>query len=110
MGDTVQSVMERAVEKQRIDPIFWRDVKGWELWQSQKMLGGPFRWGISSERLATVPGLVSDSLLLLKRWPLSLAIGGSASSSSASSPKLSSVGQPVLLLRLPHPALFSRIG
>ena len=104
-SDSVQSVMERAVEQERIDPIRWRQVDGWELWASRAKAGRPIHSGTSSERLLKLLPFPDESLLVLTRRPLPPATSSSSSSASSSSslPSSTSYSQPVLSPSLTAP-------
>jgi hypothetical protein len=93
--DSVQSVMQRAVDEELIDPIRWREVAGWELWGSRAKAGHPIQSGTSSERLRKLLPFPDESLLVLTRQPLPPTTSSSSSSSSASASLPSSDGQPV---------------
>ena len=97
-GDSVQSVMERAVEKKRIESIDWKDVAEWQLWGSREKVGRPIQSGTSSERLLKLLPFPDESLLVLTRRPIPPTISSSSSSFAPSSslPSSTSYSQPVL--------------
>ena len=69
-GDSVQSVVERAVEKERIEPIRWKDVAGWKLLDSRDEDAKEVKSGTYSERLSKLPPFPDESLLILTRRPV----------------------------------------
>jgi hypothetical protein len=97
-GDSLADVVDRATDKERIDPIRWREVAGWELWGSRAKAGHPIQSGSSSERLMKLLPFPDESLLVLTRQPLPPTTSSSSSSSSASASLPSSDGQPVRYL------------
>jgi hypothetical protein len=68
--DSVQTVVERAVEKRRIRLIFWMDVAGWKLRDSREEDAKQVASGTSSEPLSDLPHFPSKSLLILTRRPV----------------------------------------
>ena len=62
-GESLADVVERAVEKERIESIRWKDVAGWELWDSRakakRLHSG------TSQRAAVGPSATSQSKSLL---------------------------------------------
>ena len=69
--DSLADVVERAVEKGRINKIFWKDVAGWKLLDSRDEEAKEITSGKSSERLAKLPPFPDESLLILTRRPKS---------------------------------------
>ena len=69
-GDSVQSVVERAVEKERIESIRWKDVAGWKLLVSREEDAKEVKSGTSSERLSKLPPFPDESVLILTRGPV----------------------------------------
>ena len=69
-GDSVQSVVERAVEKERIESIRWKDVAGWKLRDSPEEDSKELASGTFSKPLLDLPQLISKSLLILTRRPV----------------------------------------
>jgi hypothetical protein len=65
-GDSLSDVLERAVEKKRIESIDWKDVAGWRLWDSPEKVQ-LLHSGTRSEPLLDLPQFPSKSLLLIKR-------------------------------------------
>ena len=96
-GDSVQSVMERAVEKKRIESIDWKDVAEWQLWGSPEKVQR-LHSGTRSKRLSELLPFPDESLLVLTRRPIPPTISSSSSSFAPSSslPSSTSYSQPVL--------------
>jgi hypothetical protein len=67
--DLLEDVVERAVEKGRINKIFWKDVAGWKLQDSRDEKAQVLKSGKSSELLLDLPEFPSKSLLILTRRP-----------------------------------------
>ena len=92
--DSVQAVVERAVEKKRIESIDWKDVAGWKLLDSRAEKAEQLHSGTSSQRLLKLPPFPDESLLLVTRRRGTAASTASASSSStfaASSPSVQQI-------------------
>ena len=77
-GDSVQSVVKRAVEGGDIHSIFWKDVAGWKLRDGREEEAKEVASGTSSERLSKLPHLPDESLLILTRRPVPPITTGSA--------------------------------
>jgi hypothetical protein len=60
-GGSVSKVVERAVEKRRINDIFWRDVECFQLDDGERRT--------ADARLATLPPFTDDSVLTITRRP-----------------------------------------
>jgi hypothetical protein len=67
--DSLADVVERAVEKGRINEIFWKDVVGWKLLDSRDEKAQVVKSGKSSELLLDLPEFPSKSLLVITRRP-----------------------------------------
>ena len=67
--DSLADVVERAVEKERIETIRWKDVAEWKLLDSRDEEAKELTSGKSSERLAKLPPFPDESLLILTRRP-----------------------------------------
>ena len=89
-GDSVQSVLERAVEKERIEAIRWKDVEGWKLTRPDDSV---VEEGGRSKPLLDLPPFPSKSLLLTTRRRGTAASTASALSSSASAASSPSIQQ-----------------
>jgi hypothetical protein len=83
-GDSVQSVVLRAVEQRLIRPIFWMDVTGWQLRESRQLDAPQIASGTSSEPLLDLPPFPSKSLLTITRRPVPSITRSSSSSLAAS--------------------------
>jgi hypothetical protein len=91
-GDSVQAVVERAVEKERIESIRWKDVAGWQLRESRQRDARQIASGTSSERLVKLLPFPEESLLTITRrialstasYPSSSSVSSSSSSSTSS--------------------------
>jgi hypothetical protein len=70
VGDSLADVVERAVEKGRINSIYWKDVAGWKLRDSREDEAKQVASGTSSERLSKLPPFPDESLLILTRRPV----------------------------------------
>ncbi len=77
-GDSVQSVVKRAVEGNDINSIFWKDVAGWKLRDSRDEDAKEVKSGTSSERLSKLLPFPDESLLILTRRPVPPITTGSA--------------------------------
>jgi hypothetical protein len=69
-GDSVQSVVKRAVEGGDIHSILWKDVAGWKLRDSPEEDFKEVTSGTFSKPLLDLPQLTSKSLLILTRRPV----------------------------------------
>ena len=69
--DSLADVVERAVEKERIETIRWKDVAEWKLLDSRDEEAKEVTSGKSSEPLLDLPPFPSKSLLILTRRPKS---------------------------------------
>ena len=91
-GDSVQTVVKRAVEGGDINPIIWKDVAGWKLLDSRAEKAEQLHSGTSSERLLKLLPFPDESLLLLtRRRAASTASASSSSPSAASSPSVQQI-------------------
>ena len=96
-NDSIRSVMQRAVEKKRIESIDWKDVAEWQLWGSPEKVQR-LHSGTRSKRLSELLPFPDESLLVLTRRPIPPTISSSSSSFAPSSslPSSTSYSQPVL--------------
>ena len=76
--DSLADVVERAVEKERIEAIRWKDVAGWKLRDGREEEAKEIASGTSSEPLSDLPHFPSKSLLILTRRPVPPITTGSA--------------------------------
>ena len=68
LDDSVQSVLQRAVQEKVIQPIYWKDVDSWRLCTGGD--GQPFvtlRQGTRPVRLADLPPIPANSTLVVSR-------------------------------------------
>jgi hypothetical protein len=76
--DSLADVVERAVEKGRIEKILWKDVAGWKLLDSRDGDAKEVTSGTFSKSLLDLPQFPDESLLILTRRPVPPITTGSA--------------------------------